>query len=239
MNRDDFKEALLSIMEQKTHWSNEAFATGGVPRDKLHIHFEQEYEVFVRDFPILVARAYVKCPFADVRRDLAENIYEEETGGITAGKPHPELFLMIPAGFGCDMRRFDNVALLPGAKKYRDALDRHTLDHGWECAAAATTIFIEGTQFERGELDPNAPKRAMPPLEQHPLHVNYQLPLSALELPRIHRTVEGSHRTAAWRTILDYVDESRRPAVVKTLRECLDGWIAYKDDVARACGLMP
>ena len=105
-------------------------------------------------------------------------------------------------------------------------------------AAAATTIFIEGTQFERGELDPNAPKRAMPPLEQHPLHVNYQLPLSALELPRIHRTVEGSHRTAAWRTILDYVEESRRPAVVKTLRECLDGWIAYKDDVARACGLM-
>jgi len=239
MNRDEFKEALLSLMEKKTHWSNEAFATGGVPRNKLHIHFEQEYEVFVRDFPILVARAYVKCPFASVRRDLAENIYEEETGGITAGKPHPELFLMIPAGFGCDMKRFENVTLLPGAKKYRDALDRHTLDRGWECAAAATTIFIEGTQFERGELDPNAPKRAMPPLEQHPLHVNYQLPLSALELPRIHRTVEGSHRTAAWRTILDYVDESKRPAVVKTLQECLDGWLAYKDDVARACGLTP
>lgn len=239
MKRDEFKEALLAVMEQKTHWSNEAFATGGVRRDKMHIHFEQEYAVFVRDFPIMVGRAYIQCPIASVRRDLAENLYEEETGAIAAGKPHPVLFLEIPKGFGCDMRRFERVELLPGARKYRDTLDRHTSGRGWEYAAAATTIFIEGTAYERGELDPNSPKRPMPPLEQHPLHVHYGLALEALELPRIHRTVEGGHREAAWRTILDHVPEAKRAGVVATLQSCLEAWLEYKEDVARAVGLTP
>jgi hypothetical protein len=239
MNRNDFKEQLLAVMEQKTHWSNEAFATGGVQRDKMHIHFEQEYAVFVRDFPIMVGRAYVQCPIASVRRDLAENLYEEETGAIAAGKPHPVLFLEIPKGFGCDMRRFDRVTLLPGSQKYRDTLDRHTSGRGWEYAAAATTLFIEGTHYERGELDARAPKRPMPPLEQHPLHVHYGLALEALELPRIHRTVEGGHREAAWRTILDHVDEAKREGVVATMQSCLEAWLEYKEDVARAVGLTP
>lgn len=237
MNRNGFQEALLGIMEQKTHWSNEAFANGRVAREKMHVHFEQEYALFVRDFPILVGRAYIQCPIASVRRDLAENLYEEETGAIAAGKPHPELFLEIPRGFGCDMKRFERVDLLPGSRRYRDTLDRHTQREGWETAAAVTTLFIEGTAWERGELEPGAPKRPMPPLEEHPLHVHYQLPLKALELPRIHRGVEGGHRKAAWRTILEHVDESARPRVIGAMRDALNGWLAYKDSVAEAVGL--
>lgn len=237
MNRGEFQEALLRVMERKVHWSNEAFATGGVPREKLHIHFEQEYGVFVRDFPVLVGRAYVQCPVASVRRDLAENLYEEETGALAAGKPHPVLFLEIPRGFGCDMKRFEKIELLPGSRRYRDIIDRHTQGRGWEAAAAVTTVFIEGTQYERGELDDTSPKRPMPPLEQHPLHVHYGLPLEFLALPRVHRNVEGGHRQAAWRTILEHVDEPARPRVVDAMQACLEGWLAYKDSVAEAVGL--
>ena len=238
MDRAEFQEALVRVMERKVHWASPAFASGRVARDKLHIHFEQEYASFVRDFPILVARAYIQCPIASVRRDLAENIYEEETGGLAAGKPHPVLFLEIPRGFHCDMARFENVALLPGTRKYRDVVDRQTQGRGWECAAAVTTIFIEGTDYERGELDASAPKRPMPPLEQHPLHVHYGLPLEFLELPRIHRTVEGGHRTAAWRTLLDHGGADVRGRVVDAMESTLQGWLAYKDDVARAVGLV-
>jgi pyrroloquinoline-quinone synthase len=237
MNRDAFREALLGVMERKVHWSNEAFATGGVARDRMHIHFEQEYGAFVRDFPIFVGRAYVQCPIASVRRDLAENLYEEETGAIAAKAPHPVLFLEIPRGFGCDMKRFDSIELLPGTRAYRDAIDRHTQNQGWECAAAVTTLFIEGTQYERGELDDRSPKRPMPPLEEHPLHVHYGLPLDALALPRVHRSVEGGHRTAAWRTILDHVDDDARERVVQSMEAALAGWLQYKDAVANAVGL--
>src|SRR6185436_794519 len=102
-------------MERKVHWAWPAFTSGAVARDRLHVHFEQEYETYVRDFPVLLGRAYVQSPIAAARRELAENLYEEETGGLAAGRPHPELFLRYPEGLGMDLSRFERVQLLPGA----------------------------------------------------------------------------------------------------------------------------
>jgi len=226
-------------MERKQHWSGRHFAEGLVPRERLRIHFEQEYRLFVRDFPIMVARAYAVCPVKVVRADLAANIYEEETGGISAGRPHPELFLEIPKGFGFDVTNIDDVVLLPGSRAYRDILDDLTLNHGWEVAVAVVTIFIEGTAWERGEVEDGAPKRPVPPLEQHPLHKHYQLPLEALALPKAHREVEGEHRSAAWTAILDHVAAERRHDVVAAMDRACAGWMLYKDAVAEACGLTP
>ena len=120
MQQDEFKEALLAIMEQKVHWAWPGFTQGLVPKEKLHIHFEQEYATYVRDFPVMVGWAYVQCPLPEVRRELAENLYEEETGRLVAGKPHPELFLEYPRGLGMDMTRFQSIVLLPAAEQYRN-----------------------------------------------------------------------------------------------------------------------
>ncbi len=237
MERDDFREALLAIMERKVHWAWSAFTSGKVAKPRLHVHFEQEYATYVRDFPVLVGRAYVQCPVAEVRRDLAENLYEEETGGVIAGRPHPELFLEYPRGLGMDLARFDAIELLPGARAFRDALDDCTQRRGWPIACAVTTIFLEGTDHERGELDDSAPRRPAPPLEQHPLVVHYGLPLDALALTKAHRRVEGSHRAAAWRCLLDHVVVGDRAAVVTAMQSTLDAWLAYRDDVAAACGI--
>jgi pyrroloquinoline-quinone synthase len=237
VHRSDFREALLTIMERKQHWAWPAFTRGLVPADKLHIHLEQEYAVYVRDFPVLVARAYVQCPVAAVRRELIENVYEEETGGIHAGKPHPELFLEYPRGLGMDLARFDEVTLLPGARRYRDFLDAATTRQGWSVAAAVTTLFLEGSPHERGELDASAPKRPAPPLEEHPLVKHYGLPLERLALTKAHRAVEGDHRQAAWKVLLDHVPERERDAVVRVMGEALTLWLGYRDDVADACGI--
>ena len=237
MDRDAFREALLTVMEEKTHWAWSAFSTGLVPAPLLHVHLEQEYATYVRDFPVLVGRAYVRCPVPAVRRELAENLYEEETGGLVAGRPHPELFLEYPRGLGMDLTRFDDVKLLPGAAAYRGFLDDATESRGWEAAAAVVTIFVEGTPFERGELDESAPKRPSPPLEQHPLVKFYGLPLEHLALTKAHRQVEGHHRAAAWRILLDHVPSRARTGVVTTMREALVAWRRYRDDVAIACGL--
>ena len=87
MDRATFREQLLVVMEGKDHWAWPAFTSGQVPKDLLHHHLEQEYATYVRDFPVMVGRAYVRCPIALVRRSLAENLYEEETGGLVAGSP--------------------------------------------------------------------------------------------------------------------------------------------------------
>ena len=41
-----------------------------------------------------------------------------------------------------------------------------------------TTLFLEGTKFERGELSNSAPRRPVPPLGDHPLVKHYGLPLA-------------------------------------------------------------
>jgi len=233
----EFRESLLRVMEQKVHWAWPLFTSGRVPRELLHTHFEQEYATYVRDFPVMVGWAYVQCPIAEVRRELAENLYEEETGGLVAKRPHPELFLEYPRGLGMDLARFSRVELLPGAAAYRSLLDDLTQHHGWEVAAAVTTLFIEGTDHERGEIDPNAPKRPALPLERHPLVVHYGLPLESLALTKAHRSVEGNHRQAAWRIVLEHVPGTSRAAVVTAMERVLPAWKGYRDAVADACGL--
>ena len=223
-------------MEQKTHWAWPSFTSGAVARDRLHVHLEQEYATYVRDFPVLVGRAYVQCPIPEVRRDLAANLYEEETGGIAAGRPHPELFLEYPRGLGFDMSRFEQVALLPGAAAYRALIDDVTQHRGWAVATTVATIFIEGTAHERGEIDPDAPRRPAPPLEEHPLVKHYGLPVEHLALTKAHRAIEGEHRGDAW-NMLDHIPPNERPAVVTAMGEVLASWIAYRDDVAEACGV--
>ena len=224
-------------MERKTHWAWPAFTRGIVSRDKLHVHLEQEWEVYVRDFPIFVGRAYVQCPIAEVRRELAENIYEEETGGLAAGRPHPELFLEYPRGLGMDLERFSRVKLLPDAERYRGFLDEATNDRGWAVAAAVATLFIEGTAYERHELDDSAPARPTPPLNEHPLVKHYGLPLECLALTKAHRAVEGEHRKAAWTVMLDHVPTDERETVVRAMAQAVEAWQAYRDAAALACGV--
>ena len=57
--------------------------------------------MYVRDFPVLLARALgVTPPLDDVRRALAENLYEEQTGGLSRTSSHPRLFLRMMEGLG-------------------------------------------------------------------------------------------------------------------------------------------
>lgn len=237
METAEFREALLSVMERKQHWAWPAFTRGLVKKGRLHVHLEQEFATYVRDFPVLLGRAYVQCPVAEVRRELAENIFEEETGKLSLGRPHPELFLEYPRGLGMDLKRFEAISYLPGAARYRALLDHCTEQRGWEVATAVTTLFLEGTPYERGELDPNAPKRPEPALEDHPLVKHYGLPLEHLALTKAHRRIEGSHRAAAWHVLLSFVDAPKQPAVVAAMEEVLRAWLAYRDDVAAACGV--
>jgi len=237
MYRETFREQLLGVMERKQHWAWPAFTSGRVAKERLHFHFEQEYGTYVRDFPILVGRSYIRCPVAVIRRSLAENLYEEETGGLVAGRPHPELFLEYPRGLGMDLSRFENIQLLPAAQRYREFLDAATQTFGWDIAAAIVTIFVEGTSAERAALDGATGKP--PPLEEHPLVKHYGLSMDHLALTKAHRQVEGQHRAAAWDAILDHVVPLRRGAVVRVMEDALKSWLLYRDEVALICGIQP
>jgi pyrroloquinoline-quinone synthase len=236
MDIAEFKEALVRLMEGKRHWAWSLFTSGQVAADRLHVHFEQEYATYVRDFAILLGRAYVQCPVAEIRAELAENLYEEETGKLSLGKPHAELFLCYPAGLGMDVERFKTVTMLHEAARFRAYVDEATLECGWETAMVVATIFLEGNEYERSALEEGA-KRPEVDLSEHPLVKHYGLDESSLALTRAHRMVEAGHRQVAW-SMVDAIDPSVYPQIISSMEEIIGRWYTYRDAVARACGLV-
>ena len=61
--------------------------------------------------------------------------------------------------------------------------------------------------------------------------------VECLALTKAHRSVEGEHRQAAWRVMLNHVPDGDRGAVVQAMSQAVNAWLAYREDVAEACGI--
>lgn len=239
-SREAFREYLLVVMDRKNHWAWTWFSGGAITVPQLKIHFQQEFGVYVRDFPVLLARVHGKNPPMGVRRALAENLYEEETGGLTRGRSHPDLFLYLMEGLGFSGADFEAVTLLPESLAYRRWLDHITTTGSWLEGAAVTTIFVEGSVHERAVL--NGTAREEPDVERkiaaHPLVKYHGVAPRYLDLIRAHGAVEGLHRQDAWKMVLDYAAGAEaRQRVAHAMDRSLELWLAYRDGVAQACGL--
>ena len=237
-----FQEEMLTIMDRKHHWAWPAFSEGTATVDQMKRHFQQEYGVYVRDFPVLLARVHGRNPPPSVRRMLAENIYEEDTGGLSLGKSHPELFLQMMAGLGFQARLFENIRLLPAARRYRAWLDRASNHRDWVIGAAVMTVFVEGSIKDRKELsDPSKPKSAEEIesiVQQHPLVRHYGLRPDTMDLIRSHQMVESGHRHDAYHMVVTHATtRTQQETILRYLRRSLRLWTVYRDGVARACGI--
>src|SRR5437867_2674157 len=155
-----FLGRLLTVMDRKDHPSYWSLMGPGTARDQLLVHYCQEWAVYVRDFPVFLSRVHAATPRPDVRRELAENLYEEETGRISGGAPHGELFLHMMEGLGFSRRTFDRVHLLPASRAYRRFLDEATTSAPWIVGLAVTTIFVEGSRNDRSEIASRAHRPA-------------------------------------------------------------------------------
>jgi pyrroloquinoline-quinone synthase len=197
----------------------------------------------VRDFPVLLARTLgIAPPVDDVRRALAENLYEEQTGGLSGTAAHPALFLRMMKGLGFDGDRFvdDEAWLHPAAQRYRDFLRERSAAQPWQGSLALLTVFVEGSVNERAELEGSfVRRRGEEAVREHPLVKFYGCPPDAMELTRAHAEVEGGHRTDAWRMVLTQVPDAGEvaSAVGETCEEALGLWQAYRDGVAERMNL--
>jgi pyrroloquinoline-quinone synthase len=234
------QERLLAILDRKNHWAWTHFAEGRVPLPQLLPHFQQEWEVYVRDFPVLLARVLGQGPPQEVCSMLAANIYEEQTGGVSKTAAHPELFLRMMEGCGFSPLQFAQVKLLPAARAYREHLDQASWGKPWVVGAAVLTTFVEGSVNERRELaaldsPPDEDHEAA--LRRHPLVRFHKVDPKALDLVRVHRLVEGGHRRDAWEGVLKNTPPELEDAVASALEKALQLWLAYRDEVDAACGI--
>ncbi|MEK6525482.1 MAG: iron-containing redox enzyme family protein [Nitrospirota bacterium] len=242
LSTDQFRERLLDIMDRKHHWAWPHFSGNTISKDQLKIHFRQEYAAYVRDFPVLLARIHGKNPPPEVRSVLAANIYEEETGGLSLGRSHPDLFLTMMRGLGYDLTDFHNVELFPASRSYRRWLDTVSLKRDWVVGAAVLTIFVEGSLNDRQEIlnpsPPKTPAEIEDAVKKHPLFLYHGLSLQYMDLTRAHLMVESGHRHDAYDMVLKHaIEPQQQHAVIDCLREALKHWLRFRDGIARACGL--
>jgi pyrroloquinoline-quinone synthase len=238
------RESLLAVMDRKHHWAYPPLTRPGLTRAQLFTHFRHEYLVYVRDFPVLLARALGTVPpIEDVRESLAANLYEEQTGGLSGSAAHPKLFVRMMAGLGLEPGAFvdDDAWLHPAGLRYRDSLRERSCAAPWQAGVALLTIFVEGSVNERAELAGTFARRSgEEAVREHPLVKHYGCPAAAMDLTRAHAAVEGDHRGDAWRMVLEHTGEpegATARAVVGTCEEALTLWHAYRDGVAERMDL--
>lgn len=229
-------------MDEKHHWAWQHFAAGTVTKDQLKLHFQQEYFVYVRDFPVLLARIHGHNPPPSVRRMLAENIYEEDTGGLSLGTSHPELFLTMMEGLGFTAEDFEQIRPLPASRTYRTWLDRMSNHRRWVLGAATMTVFVEGSVKDRKELlEPAKPKTAEEIetiIKNHPLVRYHGVSPERMDLIRAHQLVESGHRRDAYRMVTEHAAGTTvQRSVLASLKKSLRLWHVYRDAVAEACGI--
>jgi pyrroloquinoline quinone (PQQ) biosynthesis protein C len=239
MTKPRFLDALLRLMDGKHHWAWDQFAKGGLTKAQLKIHFQQEYAVYVRDFPVFLARIHGKNPPTAVRRMLAENIYEEDTGGLSVGQSHPELFLAMMQGLGFSAEDFLHIKPLPASRRYRAWLDTMSNHRQWVLGAATLTIFVEGSVKDRKEiLEPSKPKSAEEietVIQNHPLVRHHGLSPDCMDLIRAHQLVEAGHRHDAYDMVVEHTTPALQRPVLASIKKSLSLWLEYRDAVAKAC----
>lgn len=233
------EEQLLAVMDRKNHPAWGHFTRPGLTREALTVHFRHEFQTYVRDFPVLLARLLGQAPPDDARAALAENIFEEQTGKLSLGVSHPDLFLEMIDGLGIPRAAIDGRSppLAPEAIAYRAFLDEISASPPWVVGAAVLTIFVEGSIHERADL---TGRRVLPPIDEaiaaHPMVLHYGCPPEKLRLVRAHRVVESGHRKDAWRMVLTHA-RGHETAIVRAVNKSLTAWLRYRDGVIRTMGL--
>ncbi|MBK9306605.1 MAG: iron-containing redox enzyme family protein [Nitrospira sp.] len=239
IKKSSFRESLLTIMDGKHHWAWEYFSSGRLSTAQLKTHFQHEYAVYVRDFPVFLSRILGKNPPPSVRHMLAENIYEEETGGLSLGTSHPELFLAMMEGLGFRRADFERDRLLPAARTYRAWLEQMSHHRHWVVAAAIFTVFVEGSVKDRKELHAPSQRKTPQDIEAiiagHPLVRYHKVPRSRMDLIRAHQLVEAGHRHDAYEMVVNYTPPPLRPLVLTSVKKSLVLWLNYRDAIAKAC----
>ncbi len=242
--RLQFRNQLLNLMCHKDHWAWPQFVGPSVSKAQLKIHYQQEYAVYVRDFPVYLARIHGKNPPLSVRKMLAENIFEEDTGKLSLGFSHPGLFITMMQGLGFYGREFDQITLLPATQRYRKWLDRISDHKDWVVGAAVMTIFVEGSLHDRAEMNrparPKTPRQISAKINSHPLVTYHGVNPEAMDLIRAHQMVEGGHRHDAYAMVVNHAKtREQQDHILDVVQKTLDLWQRYRDGVARACGLHP
>ena len=148
-----------------------------------------------------------------------ENIYEEDTGGLSFGRSHPELFNEMMQGLWIRQPGVPHRDAAPGQRPLPEVAGKVTASRDWVVGAAALAVFVEGSIKDRQEIqDPSKPKseaRLKPISTPIPSSGTTTLPGSpwTSSVP-INRWKQGTARTPMpWWSAMPIPDADRMPSL--------------------------
>ena len=117
---------------------------GKLPKSALGA-FAVQFFLQVREFPRAVSALHSSCPDPHERVELAESLYEEETGRISGcNVSHPELFIRFGEGVGLARDALVDGVPLPTTTALIEWFEQSTREHPFIEGAAATNLAAEG-----------------------------------------------------------------------------------------------
>ena len=196
---------------------------GRVPRAAL-APFAVQFFLQVREFPRAVSALHSRCPDAAERIELAESLYEEETGRISGcGISHPELFIRFGEGVGVPRAAMVDGRPLPATASLIEWFEQSTRDQPFIEGAAATNLAAEGQV--PGSFGPFA--RA---LERH-----YGCTPEQVAFWDIHEHADREHSAIGDHVVVRMATTPTLQADVRrAVRRSLDLWWRFFDDIATA-----
>jgi pyrroloquinoline-quinone synthase len=195
-------------------------AEGQVARAAL-APFVVQFFLQVREFPRAVSAMHANCPFPKERMELAESVYEEETGRISGcNLPHPELFIKFGEAVGLKREDMTEGHPLPGTRALIDWFELSTKQRSFIEAAAAINLAAEGQV--PGAFGPMARR-----LQQH-----YGLSEDAVAFWDVHEMADAEHSAVGDNIVVRHAtDAATQKRVLDALQHSLDAWWQFFDGI--------
>jgi pyrroloquinoline-quinone synthase len=148
VSEQGFIESVGAAIEAKRSFGRHplwiAILEGRLSRERLR-GFATQFFLQVREFPRAVSALHSRCSDPEQRIELAESLYEEETGRISGcNLPHPELFLQFARGLGLERSELVDASPLPATAALIHWFELSTRERSFLERAAAINLASEG-----------------------------------------------------------------------------------------------
>jgi pyrroloquinoline-quinone synthase len=197
-----------------------AIADGKLSREQLRL-FAVQFFLQVREFPRAVSAMHANCPFAQERMELAESVYEEETGRLSGcNLPHPELFIRFGEAVGLAREEMVEGRPLPATRALIDWFELSTKQRSFIEAAAAINLAAEGQV--PGAFGPMARR----------LQAHYGLSREAVGFWDVHEIADAEHSDVGDHIVVRHATDAATQARVRdALEHSLGAWWQFFDGI--------
>lgn len=214
MRATDAIDRMLRERQLLTHPFYTAWTRGEVPLPTLR-EYAQQYYHFEANFPRFVAGTYAHLEDPRARRQLLQNLVDEEGNPPT----HPELWMRFARGLGAPRRpeAFHQPSLL--TRRLLSTYERFTLRGS--AASGLGALYAYEAQFPRIAAEKSRGLRA---------HYGLTAP-SVHEFFRVHTVADVAHSAAERRVLAEAAGRSATAAreSISGARASLDAWWRFLD----------